>query len=103
MRMTGCRITWDIETARRMWVEGIKVKDIAAAVSTPKRSVSEESIHGAVYRYNWPLRGKPKAELNAKKAESLVIRCSGCWGHLAENEAHVCRQTRPRMPSEFAA
>lgn len=68
----GCRIRWDVSEGLRLWVEGLRAREIA-----DKLSVSERAITSAANRYEWPVRIKPKG---AKAESTPTRRCPDCLG-----------------------
>lgn len=81
MRPVGCRITWDVGAGYSLWVEGLRVREIAE-----KLGVSQQAVMGAAYRYEWPARTKPECE--ATPAAEVVRRCPECLAKYTES--HVC-------------
>jgi hypothetical protein len=94
MRHFGCRIKWDTNRGRELWIAGVKVREIATELNT-----TYSSVMGAAIRWNWPPRVKPESE--TPKAGTLTRRCPGCLARyqstLADRVPHCTKTPTPLL------
>ncbi len=67
-------ITWDFFLARRMWLKGDPISEMAIALGISHRAVKQARI-----RYKWP----PRKQWTPRKPKGMKVtrRCEDCKGH----------------------
>lgn len=87
-RPFGNYAKWDMVKGRELWIAGLKVAEIADALTTLDHLVTPKAVLGAAMRYDWPSR---KRQPNVKKCPSpSLMRCSECFAKYGTSETHDC-------------